>query len=218
MTLTLNPLDLLSYRRWIRLMLGLTWSPCAMREADALYRQNAAAILRIARLISSAVLPHVWPAPSRTLYRGLRLEDPHLDGRPLPPHPAYDGLPTLSFSESADVAAYFADSGPLGMPVIPIPNTVTGLPGLPDNGYVGTAVIGAEDVLFHWRYADALPWLFIGVRPEDMQVLRSQQEVTVRNRPDLSLDLQAFTRAAGHYIALRYPEGRWIPPASLAAP
>jgi hypothetical protein len=213
MTLLLHPLDALIYRTWLRLMLGVTPSPHAMRDADRLYRQQPAAILRVSTALAEALLTRIWNETSRTLYRGLRLENPALDGQPLPPHPAYSALPTLSFSENPDVAAHFADDGPMGMPVLPILNTVTGRPGLPEHGYIGTAVISSADVLFHWRYARAVPDL-LAANADELETIDWQQEVVIRNHPGVTVTLQAFARAAAGYIAARYPGGRSRPAAS----
>jgi hypothetical protein len=195
-------------------MLGVTPSPHAMRGADRLYRQQPGAILRVSAALAEALLTGIWSEPSRTLYRGLRLADPTLDGRVLPPHADYSALPTLSFSEDADVAAYFADAGPMGMPAFPILNTVTGRPGLPEHGYIGTAVVLSSDVLFHWRYARAVPDL-VGAQGDDLETIDWQQEVVIRNRPDVTVALQAFARVATNYIAARYPGGRCRSPEGL---
>ena len=160
-------------------MLGITDEPDGdARRRPSLSRHDGRHPARRGNL-SNSLLSDIWTSPSETLYRGLRLEDPGLDGRPLPRHPAYGNLPTLSFSESADVAAYFADSGPLGMPALPIRNTVTGRLGLPDYGYIGTAQIPAGDVLFHWRYALVIPEL-VGASQYDIETVLSQREVTVK--------------------------------------
>jgi hypothetical protein len=212
MTLTLDGKDALTYRLWFQLMLGLVPRVCAMQEADRLYRREAATISRVAAMFARVVLPRIWPHGPPTLHRGLRLEDPGLAGRPLPPHPAYKDLPAISFSEDPHVAAYFADPGPLGLPALSIPNSVTGRLGLPDHGYIGTATVGADDVLFHWRYAVKFPWLLAGVGPDYVEGFLGQREVVVRNRPDLVIQLEAFAVAAADYIAERYPGGRWIPP------
>ncbi len=113
------------------------------------------------------------------------------------------------------MAAYFADAGPLGMPCAPLHNAATGRVGLPDHGYVGTAVVSSSDVLFHWRYARAVPWLTEGAS-DDLETVVWQREVIVRAQPGLRLELQAFRVAAADYISNRYPAGEWVPPPSLA--
>jgi hypothetical protein len=210
MTLTFHPLDAVIYRTWLRLMLGIQWSTSAMRDADESYRRKPDAILRVASILRDALLPRIWSSPRHTVYRGLRLEDPNLHGCSLPPHPVYSTLPTLSFSERTEVAAYFADSGPLGMPAA----SMTGRPTLPDHGYVGTATIFADDVLFHWRYALAMPWLTCG-SPDDLETIVWQRELVVRNHEGLHVQVEAFSAAAREYIASRYPSGEWIPPPTL---
>jgi hypothetical protein len=219
MTLTLDGKDALIYRGWVQFMLGMVPSTCAMHEADQLYKAHSAAIGRVARAFAAAVLPSIWRSGAPVLYRGLRLADPDLHQHLLPPHPDYDALPALSFSEDRDVAAYFADSGPLGLPAPDIMELPSGRirPALPPHGYIATATADADDLLFHWKYAVRFPWLVHGAEPDDLQVLFQQREVTVRNDPPRRLRLEAFTVAAAGYIADRYPLGRWIPPPALAA-
>lgn len=218
MKLTFNSTDAKLYQLWLRFMLGMAWSPCATREADDLFRRHGEAIRRFARTLSAALLPHIWNSTTRTLYRGLRLARADLDGQRLPPNARYDTLPALSFSEDANVAAYFADPGPKGMPSTAVVDLATGAfhPALPPHGYIATAVVGQSEVLFHWRYFLALPWLLSGAPGEDLGMLFSQREVTVLNSPDLELQLQAFHLAAADYIACTYPDGRQLTPADTA--
>lgn len=96
------------------------------------------------------------------------------------------------------------------MPVLPIRNTVTGGIGLPDHGYVGTAMVRAEDVLWHWRYALGIPGL-VAAPTDDLDSVVSQREVTVRNHHELAIHLHAFRRFGADYITARYPQGRWMP-------
>ena len=203
MILTFDPLDAAVYRRWLRWMLALDPAPAATRYADALFRDHGPTIERVARELARALLPRIWTAPERELYRGLRLEHPDLHGRPLPPHPAYDTLPALSFSEELAVACCFCDPGPRGFPTLPITNTVTGKPGLPPHGYVATAVVHTDDVLFHWRYALTLPALFTNPG-EDLSTLLEQREVTVRTRPERTQQLHALEHLGRGYLAAQY--------------
>jgi hypothetical protein len=210
MMIGLDRLDAALYRQWARFMLGLEPSASAMGAADRLFERHGDAIQRVARALSTALLPVAWTTPTRTLYRGLRLEDPTLAGRELPRHPAYARLPAFSFTEDPNVACYFADPGALGMPVLPLPNFVTGKVGLPDHGYIGVATVSRDDVLFHWRYAAAVPDLVVAPH-DDVDSVLGQQEVTIRNHSGLSLQLEAFETFGAEYVATRYPGGRWIP-------
>ncbi len=203
MTLLLDPLDAAVYRRWLRWMLALDPAAASTRYADALFRNHTAAIERVAREVARLLLPQIWGAPERRLYRGLRLDEPDLHGRTLPPHPSYDALPALSFTEELAVACYFCDPGPRGFPTLPIRNTVTGKLGLPPHGYVATAVVEADDVLFHWRYALAIPDLFLDP-DDDVSTILEQREVTVRHRAKIAQHLHALEDLGRGYLAARY--------------
>jgi hypothetical protein len=203
MTLFLDHLDAAVYRRWARWMLALDPAPCSTRYADALFRDHHEAIGRVATTLADALLPRIWSAPDRLLYRGLRLEDPALHGRPLPPHRLHDTLPALSFTEDLSIACYFADPGPRGMPALAIPNTATGKLGLPPHGYIAMATVRRADVLFHWRYASACPGVFASP-DDDLSTVFEQREVTVRNRPDLAPELQDLEQLGYAYLAAQY--------------
>ncbi len=186
--------------RW---MLGLDPAPSAMGFADALYRQHHDAIDRIARELARTLVPRIWSGSERTLYRGLRLEDPALHGKVLPAHANYDTLPALSFSEELDVACHFADPGGRGFPVLPLPNPVTGKLGLPPHGYVAVATAHVDDVLFHWRFALAIPRLFMSDH-DDVSSVLSQREVTLRRRSTLHQELHGLEHIGAGYLATRY--------------
>jgi hypothetical protein len=203
MNLLVDHLDASVYRRWIRWMLGLDPAPSAMGFADALYRQHHQAIDRVARELARALVPHIWNAQERTVYRGLRLEDSSLHGQPLPAHARYDALPALSFSEELDVACHFADPGHQGFPALPIPNPVTGKLGLPPHGYVAVATAQVDDVLFHWRYALAIPRLFLR-EDDDVRSVVAQREVTLRHRASLQQELHGLEHIGGEYLTARY--------------
>jgi hypothetical protein len=205
-TLSLPTSAAAAYRHWARLMLGLDPSVACTAHADMLYAEHSPAIRHVAAQLQRAVLRHLWPSDRRLLYRGLRLEAADLDHELLPDHPAYRRLPALSFTEQRHVACRFADPGPAGFPVLPIPHPVTGRLGLPPNGYVGLATIPASEVLFHWRYLLAVPDLFAATRSEIIGAI-AQREVTVRNHPGLALRLHALFGPLGHsYVAEHYPE------------
>ncbi len=216
MTFNLQKRDAAIYRQWARWMLGLDYGPgdvpSSMTAADAIYRQEEAAIRRTAAAFAEHILPHAWGrgVPTRTLYRGLRLENPQLHGKPLPPDPRYAQLRAFSFTEDRDVACYFADTGAEGMLAMPIPNPVTGKLGLPPHGYLATALVPANDVLLHWRYVLGTG-PFIAKDADERRMVRWQQEVTVRADSALTIHLEAFHAAAGDYVARRYSEGVWEP-------
>jgi len=203
MTLLVDHLDATVYRRWIRWMLGLDPAPSATGYADALYRQHQEAVDRIARELARALIPRIWNGHERQLYRGLRLEDPTLHAKPLPAHATYDTLPALSFTEELDVACHFADPGPRGFPTLPLPNPVTGKLGLPPHGYVAIATAHVDDVLFHWRYAVAIPRLFASDH-DDLSSVLSQREVTLRRRATLHQQLHGLEHIGGEYLTAQY--------------
>ena len=207
--------DAAIYRQWARWMLGLEFGPgdvpSSMTAADALFRQEEAVIRRVAATFAEHVLADAWgPEACRQVHRGLRLEEPGLHGQPLPHDARYSHLRAVSFSESHDVACFFADTGSEGLFALPIPNPVTGKIGLPPHGYVGTAVVSPDDVLLHWRYVLGTGSFFTE-NPDDLRMVAHQQEVTVRVQPGLTIELQAFHACAGDYIARRYPGGVWEP-------
>lgn len=205
MTLHLDPRAATLYARWARWMLGFDPAPegATMRYADSLFRACSAPILQVARQLADLLLPLAWHMPERQLYRGVRLQAERLPTSQLPAHPAYDTLPALSFSENLDVACYFADPGPLGMPTVPILNAVTGLPGLPPHGHIVSGTFGAGDVLFHWQYPLRVPDLF-GALDEGLETILEQREVTIRNRPGLVLHVAPLADAGASYLASRY--------------
>lgn len=208
------------YRQWARWMLGLDYGygplPSSMTAADSLYRQEGPAIRRAASAFAASILPRVWGpnTTTRTLYRGLRLEDPDLHGKPLPPDPRYARLAAFSFTEDRSIACNFADPGAEGVLALPILNPATGQRGLPPHGYIGTATIDASDVLLHWRYVMGVRGFFT-TEADELRLIATQQEVTVRAHPGVSLQLEAFHLAAGDYIAARYPGGEWQPAPSF---
>lgn len=216
MNLTLHKRDASIYRQWARWMLALDYGPgdlpSSMTAADALYREEETAIRRTAAVLADELLPHAWGVGvrHRTLYRGLRLEDPGLHGKPLPLDPRYAQLRAFSFTENREVACFFADTGAEGMLALPLPNPVTGKLGLPPHGYLATAVVPTTAVLLHWRYVLGTG-PFIAKDADERRMVRWQQEVTVRADPALSVQLESFHLAAGDYVASRYPTGIWEP-------
>jgi hypothetical protein len=203
-TLHLAPEDAVLYRQWARWMLGLEPATSPMAFADELYRRHGGEIRRVARALADIILPLAWGSTSRELYRGLRLEEPGLHRRLLPPHRAYGNLPALSFSGDPDVACYFADPAEHGMPALPIPNAVTGKPGLPDHGYIAIATIQVEDVLFHWRFAIGVPDLF-DANGAELDTILAQREVTIQSTAVRTPRLQALEHFGPAYLTVRYP-------------
>jgi hypothetical protein len=70
---------------------------------------------------------------------------------------------------------------------------VTGKLGLPPHGYVAVATADLDDVLFPWRYALAIPRLFMDDHDDASGVL-AQHEVTLRRRPTLDQQIHGLER------------------------
>lgn len=193
------------YVQWVRWMVGAEegpWGPgSAMRAADQLYAQESAAVRQAAKELWRAMGPHLWPTGAREVYRGLRLDDPSLDGKLLPWSTSY-AVPTVSFSEDARVACYFADPGKLGMPAA---DPFGGPRTLPPHGYVVTLSANGKDVLFHWRYVLGVAPLFGLADPRaEVPDILLQQEVTIRNYQGLVMRCHDFHRFCKDYVTHRY--------------
>lgn len=220
-TLSVNRRDAAAYGQWVRWMLGMEFGPGgmnAMHAADRLWAQENAAIKRVAKDLWRIASPIVWGgATTRTVYRGLRLDDPNLDGKLLPRAVAAAyAVPTASYTEDPRVACHFADPGKLGFPAIGV-NPTTGQVGLPPHGYIAERTANGREVMFHFKYLLAVGSIFgISDPYVDCPTALAQQEVTLLNAPTDLNRLHAFhTYCTGPgscgYIEQRYGPGGWQP-------